>query len=175
MEHRISVVLNESDIASRVKEIAKEISVDFFGENLLCICVLKGGFVFMADLMKHINIPTGIGYMAVSSYKNKTKSSGDIRIILDLDIDITDKNIMLIDTVVDTGQTINNLYGVIKGKNPKSIRVCALIDKSDRREVPVQLDYVGFSISNGFLVGYGLDYAERYRNLPFVGILEEDE
>jgi hypoxanthine phosphoribosyltransferase len=169
MKERVSILLEQEAIALRVKEIAKEISNDFSSESLVCICVLKGAFIFMADLIKQISIPVRIDYLVASSYSKQTESSGNVEIKLDIDTEINEKNVLLIEDIVDTGQTIEAISNILLQRNPKTLRTCVLVNRPDRRKKSIQLDYVGFTIPNKFLVGYGLDYAEKYRNLPFIG------
>lgn len=172
MANNITLLIDQDTIESRIKEIAAEVSNDFSGESILCVCVLKGAFIFMADLLKHISVPTGISYMAVSSYNDQTKSSGDIKLELDLATNVEGRNVLLIEDIVDSGQTIKKLCDLLQKRNPKIIKVCTMVDRPDRRMIPVQLDYIGFTIPDKFLVGYGLDYAGQYRNLPYIGALD---
>jgi hypoxanthine phosphoribosyltransferase len=173
MEKKVSLLIEQDVISARIKEMAEMITKDFIDEHLLCVCVLKGAFIFMADLIKHINLPLNVDYVVASSYREHTTPSDNIKIELDLSTDIAGKNILLVEDIVDTGQTIKKLCGILEQRNPKKIKICTLVDRPDRRKITVHLDYVGFTISNKFVVGYGLDFAERYRNLPFLGVLSD--
>ena len=166
------VLFTERQIAVMVERIGKEISRDYKDKNLLLISVLKGSVVFMADLMRSITIPARIDFMAVSSYGAGTKSSGVVKINMDLKIPLEGYDVVVVEDILDSGKTLHYLMDLLKGRNPNSIRVCTLFDKPERRQTDVQASYVGTEIPDAFIVGYGLDYAEKYRNLPFVGILK---
>ncbi len=172
MEDIQEVLFTERQIAVMVERIGKEISRDYKGKNLLLVSVLKGSVVFMADLMRSVDIPARIDFMATSSYGSGTKTSGVVKIIKDLDIDLNGFDIVLVEDILDSGKTLSYLIELLKSRGPKSLRVCTLFDKPERREVPIDVAYVGSQIPDAFIVGYGLDYDEKYRNLPFVGILE---
>lgn len=172
MEDIQEVLFTERQIAVMVERIGKEISRDYKGKNLLLVSVLKGSVVFMADLMRSIDIPARIDFMATSSYGSGVKTSGVVKIIKDLDIDLNGFDIVLVEDILDSGKTLSYLIELLKSRGPKSLRICALFDKPERREVPIEPSYVGSQIPDAFIVGYGLDYDEKYRNLPFVGILE---
>ena len=172
MEDIQEVLFTERQIAVMVERIGQQISRDYKGKNLLLVSVLKGSVVFMADLMRSISIPAKIDFMATSSYGSGTKSSGVVKIIKDLDIPLSGYDIVLVEDILDSGKTLNYLMELLRDRNPKSLQICALFDKPERREVDVQAAYVGSVIPDAFIVGYGLDYDEKYRNLPFVGILE---
>lgn len=165
------ILYSEKQIAVMVERIGKEISRDYKGKDLLLVSVLKGSVVFMADLMRAITIPARIDFMSVSSYGSGTKSSGVVKIIKDLDIDLSGYDIVLVEDILDSGKTLSYLLELLKSRGPKSIRICTLFDKPERREAEVDATYVGTEIPDAFIVGYGLDYDEKYRNLPFVGIL----
>lgn len=167
------VLFDEDEIRSRIKEMGKVISEDYNGKNLILVGVLKGSVPFMAELMKNIEIPCSMDFMAVSSYGNSTETSGVVRILKDLDFEIENKDILIVEDIVDTGITLKYLKKYLESKNPKSVEVACLLNKPERREVEVDVKYQGYSVPNYFLVGYGLDYAEKYRNLPYVGILKE--
>ncbi|WP_322183380.1 hypoxanthine phosphoribosyltransferase [Neglectibacter caecimuris] len=172
MEDIQEVLFTERQIAVMVERVGKEISRDYKDKNLLLVSVLKGSVVFMADLMRSINIPAKIDFMATSSYGSGTKTSGVVKIIKDLDIPLSGYDIVLVEDILDSGKTLSYLIELLRDRNPKSIQICTLFDKPERREVEIKAAYVGSVIPDAFIVGYGLDYAEKYRNLPFVGILE---
>lgn len=165
------VLYTEKQIAVMVERVGQEISRDYADKDLLLVSVLKGSVVFMADLMRSITIPARIDFMATSSYGSGTKSSGVVKIIKDLDIDLSGYDIVLVEDILDSGKTLSYLMELLKSRNPKSIRICTLFDKPERREADVDATYVGAQIPDAFIVGYGLDFDEKYRNLPFVGIL----
>ncbi len=168
------VLFTERQIAVMVERIGKEISRDYKDKKLLLISVLKGSVVFMADLMRSITIPARIDFMAVSSYGAGTKSSGVVKINMDLKIPLEGYDVVVVEDILDSGKTLHYLIDLLQGRKPNSIRVCTLFDKPERRETDVQASYVGTRIPDAFIVGYGLDYAEKYRNLPFVGILKPE-
>ncbi len=172
MEDIEEVLFTERQIAVEVERIGKEISRDYKGKNLLLVSVLKGSVVFMADLMRSITIPARIDFMATSSYGAGTTSSGVVKIIKDLDIELSGYDIVLVEDILDSGKTLSYLMELLKGRGPGSIRICTLFDKPERRQADVEADYVGAVIPDAFIVGYGLDYDEKYRNLPFVGVLK---
>jgi len=165
------VLITEEQLRQRVAELGAAISQDYRGKELLLIAVLKGSVVFLADLMRQISIPHAIDFMATSSYGAGTESSGVVRILKDLDRPIEGRHVLIVEDIIDTGHTLKYLLKILKARRPASLRICALLDKKERREVEIPVDYVGFEIPNKFVVGYGLDFNEVYRNLPFVGIL----
>ncbi len=169
-----NVLISREEIDKMVKDLGVRISKDYEGENLLVICVLRGAFIFMADLVREIKVPVKVDFMSVSSYGDDTVSSGVVRILRDLDSDITGKHVMIIEDIVDTGLTLKNLKDILMTRHPASLSVCAAFDKPDRRVADVKADYVGRVIPDEFIVGYGLDYAGEYRHLPDVCILAED-
>lgn len=169
------VLFSEAEIKNMVAEMGAQISVDYKDRNLLMVSVLKGSVVFMSDLMRAVTIPCEIDFMAVSSYGNKTTSSGTVRILKDLDRDISGYDVLLVEDILDSGKTLNYLIDILYSRNPASIRICTLFDKPERREVDIFADYKGSSVPDEFIVGYGLDYAEKYRNLPFIGVLKDDK
>jgi len=166
-----NVLLSKERIAQRVAELGGEISRDYQGKNLLMISVLKGSVVFMADLMRAINIPMKIDFMAVSSYGAGVKTTGVVKILKDLDHPIAGHDLLIVEDILDSGVTLSYLSGLLRARRPKSIKLVALLDKPGRRQVDIQADYVGFQIPDVFVVGYGLDFDEHYRNLSFVGEL----
>ncbi len=167
------VMISEEEISKKVKELASKIEKDFKGEELLVVGILKGASVFVADLIRNINLDVNIDFMSVSSYGNSTESSGTIKILKDLDVDIEGKNVLIVEDIIDSGLTLSNLVDTLKTRNPKSLKLCTLLDKPQRRKVDMHVDYVGFVIEDKFIVGYGIDYAEKYRNLPYIGIVGE--
>jgi hypoxanthine phosphoribosyltransferase len=169
------VLLTEEQIAAKVAELGKQISADYAGREVTLVSVLKGSLPFMADLMRRISLPLRIDLMEVSSYGGtSTESSGLVRILKDLSAPIDGRDVLLVEDIIDTGLTLNYLLRYLKGKNPRSIKVCTLLDKPARRLVEIPLDYVGFEIPDAFVVGYGLDFGEVYRNLRFVGVLRPE-
>ncbi|MGI6498583.1 MAG: hypoxanthine phosphoribosyltransferase [Oscillospiraceae bacterium] len=173
MEQDIQQILfSPEEIAARIHEIAREINRDYAGRAPLLVSVLRGSFVFMADLVRQITLPCTIDFMAVSSYRNKSSSSGAVQITKDLSDDIVGKDLIVVEDILDSGNTLHYLMNTLSARNPASIQLCTLLDKPDRRKVPVKVHYRGFEIPDEFVVGYGLDYAERYRNLPYIGILK---
>ena len=166
------VLFTERQIAVIVERIGKEISRDYRGKNLLLVSVLKGSVVFMADLMRSIDIPARIDFMATSSYGSGVKTSGVVKIVKDLDIELEGYDIVIVEDILDSGKTLSYLLDILQSRGPRSIRICTLFDKPERSEVDVQATYTGAEIPDAFIVGYGLDYDEKYRNLPFVGILK---
>ncbi|MCS7223508.1 MAG: hypoxanthine phosphoribosyltransferase [Armatimonadetes bacterium] len=169
-----TILLTEEQIRKRVMEIGEKVSEHYQGKDLHLVCVLRGAVVFLADLMRHITIPCSCDFIAIASYGADTKSSGVVRILKDLDDSVQGRHILIVEDIVDTGLTLNYILRLIRSRNPASVRVCALLDKPERRVVPVEIDYLGFTIPNRFVVGYGLDFGQRYRNLPFIGVLRPE-
>ena len=159
-------------IDERLAEMGRRISADYEGKDLLLVAVLKGAFMVMADLSRHITVPVDMDFMAVSSYGDATKSSGVVRILKDLDQEISDRHVIIVEDIVDTGLTLTYLRKQLEIRQPNSLAVCALLNKVEARQVDVHIDYVGFVIPNEFVVGYGLDFDEKYRNLPYIGVLD---
>lgn len=168
------VLISEEQIQQKVQELGAAISRDYENRNPLVICVLKGAFIFMADLVKKMTIPLEIDFMAVSSYGASTKSSGVVKIIKDLDVPVEGRDVLIVEDIIDSGLTLSYLIDVLERRNAHSISVVTLFDKPARRTVELEPDYKGFTIPDAFIVGYGLDYAEKYRNLPFIGILKPE-
>jgi len=169
------VLVTEEQLTQRISELGKQISADYAGEELLLVCVLRGGVMFLTDLMRNLTVPHMIDFMALSSYGvGARESTGTVRITMDLNMDIYDQNVLIVEDIVDSGQTMASLLEVLETRRPKSLRICTLLDKAARREVDVRLDYVGFDIEDKFVFGYGLDLDEYYRNLPFVGVVDLD-
>lgn len=168
------VYYSEEKLDAIVKELGRKISEDYKGKNLLLVSVLKGSVVFMADLMRAITVPCEIDFMCVSSYASGTSSSGVVKIIKDLDINLEGKDVLIVEDILDSGRTLNYIISILKNRNPKSIKICTLLDKPERRVVDLYADYSGAEVPDEFVVGYGLDYAEKYRNLPYIGVLKEE-
>lgn len=166
------VLLSQKEILDKVIELGKQISEDYEGKNLLMVSILKGSVIFMADLMRAISIPAKIDFMSVSSYGSGTKTSGVVKIIKDLDIPLEGYDVLVVEDILDSGMTLSYILGILKDRNPRSVRICTFMDKPDRRQAPVEPDYTGFVVPDEFVVGYGLDYNEKYRNLQYVGILD---
>lgn len=174
MADKISVMIPEDEVNAKIRELAEKISRDYEGKEIHIICILKGGVFFACELAKRITVPVSLDFMQVSSYGNATSSSGIVRIKKDLDNSMEDKEVLIVEDIIDSGKTLHYLIPVLKQRNPKSIRLCALLNKPDRREAEVEIDYLGFDIPDEFVVGYGLDYAQKYRNLPYIGVIELD-
>jgi hypoxanthine phosphoribosyltransferase len=169
------ILIPPDKLQARIDELARQIEADYAGQNLILICILKGGMMFLTDLMRRIHIPHAIDFMAVSSYGvGARESTGVVRIIMDLEQDISGKHALLVEDIIDSGRTLGYIRDVLLARNPASLKVCTLLNKHERREVDVPLDYVGFDIPNLFVYGYGLDIDELYRNLPFIGVLREE-
>ena len=175
MAEKISVLLSEEEVDKRIQEIGEQISKDYAGEQVHLVCVLRGGVFFLCELAKRITVPVSLDFMSVSSYGQDTKSSGVVKIVKDLDDSLVDKHVIVVEDIVDSGRTLSYLLEMLKDRGPKSMKLCTLLDKPDRRVAEVDVDYTGFQIPDEFVVGYGLDYAQKYRNLPYIGIVEFDE
>ncbi len=174
MAEHVRVLLKEEDVDRRIQEIGDQISRDYEGKQVHLICVLKGGSFFMCELAKRITVPVSLDFMSVSSYGSATKSSGVVKIVKDLDESLLDKHVLVVEDIVDSGRTLSYLLDMLKDRGPKSIKLCTLLDKPERRVVDVHVDYTCFQIPDEFVVGYGLDYDQRYRNLPYIGVVEFD-
>jgi len=174
MAERIKVLLSEQEVDDRIQAIGDQISRDYAGKQVHLICVLRGGAFFMCELAKRITVPVSLDFMSVSSYGGDTKSSGVVKIVKDLDDSIKDLDVLVVEDIVDSGRTLSYLMEMLRDRSPKSLRLCTLLDKPDRRVVDVHVDYTGFQIPDEFVVGYGLDYDQKYRNLPYIGIVEFD-
>ncbi len=172
MGEKVRVMLTEEEVDKRISEIGEQISRDYMGKKIHLICILKGGAFFMCELAKRISVPVSMDFMSISSYGSGTESSGIIRIVKDLDESITDEDVLVVEDIVDTGRTLDHLMGLLRERKPKSLRLCTLLDKPDRRVIDVKVDYTGFQIPDEFVVGYGLDYNQKYRNLPYIGVVE---
>ena len=169
------ILVSKEKIAEKVKELGKRISKDYENKELVLIGVLKGSFIFLADLIREITIPVDMDFIAVSSYADGTKTSGVVRLIKDMDISISEKHVLIVEDIVDTGLTLNHLKNLFNTRNPKSVKICAIFDKPSRRLEQVNIDYKGIEIPNEFVIGYGLDYTGRYRNLPDLCVLDPGE
>jgi hypoxanthine phosphoribosyltransferase len=170
------ILINEETLQARIKDMGKEISADYTDGNLLLICILRGGVPFLVDLSRHITSPHMMDFMAISSYGvGRRESSGTVRVALDLQTDINDKDVLLVEDIVDSGRTISAVLDMLNLRQPRTLKVCALLDKPERRESDVDIHYRGFSIPNKFVFGYGLDLDEYYRNLPFIGVVDLDK
>ncbi len=165
------ILIAPERLQARIAELGREISLDYTGKDLLLLAVLKGSVLFLSDLMRHITVPHAIDFMATSSYGMGMESSGVVRILKDLDNPIEGRNVLIVEDIIDTGRTLDYLVRILQARAPRTLRICALLDKVSRREVRVQVDYTGFEIPDKFVFGYGLDYAELYRNLPYVAVL----
>lgn len=168
------ILIDEDILQAKIKELGAQIAEDYKGKDLLLICVLKGAVVFVSDLMKRIDIPLEIDFMAVSSYGSDTKSSGVVRILKDLNKGIEGRNLLIVEDIIDSGLTLSYLIENLKARGPESVEICTILDKPDRRKANINIKYTGFQVPDEFVVGYGLDYAEKYRNLPYVAILKEE-
>ncbi len=168
------ILLSQEALEKKVAELGAQISEDYKGKNLLLVGILKGSVVFMSDLMKKVSIPARIDFMSVSSYGAGTKTSGVVKIIKDLDLPLQDYDVLLVEDILDSGFTLHYLMQILSARSPRSLKICTLLDKPYSRRVDIRADYHGFDIPDKFVVGYGLDYAERYRNLPFVGVLKPE-
>jgi hypoxanthine phosphoribosyltransferase len=173
-EEVAEVLISEERLKARIHEMAHQISQDYEGKDLLLVCILKGGVVFLTDLMRALTIPHAIDFMAISSYGASTESSGVVRILMDLNTNIEGKNVLVVEDIIDTGNTLNYIRRNLITRQPSSLRVCTLLNKPSRRKLDIKIDYVGFDIANKFVIGYGLDFGERYRNIPFVGVLKPE-
>ena len=170
----LRVLYSEEELEAKCAELGAQISKDYEGKNLLLVSVLKGAVVFMTDLMRHITVPCSIDFMVVSSYGSGVKTSGVVKIVKDLDADLAGKDLLIVEDILDTGMTLHYLKQLLQDRNPNSIRIATLLDKPERRRAAVRADYVGYQVPDEFVVGYGLDYDEKYRNLPYVGILKPE-
>ncbi len=168
------ILVDEDSLQLKIRELGKAITKDYEGKDLLVVCVLKGAVMFVSDLIKRIDLPLEIDFMAVSSYGDSTVSSGVVKIIKDLDKQICGKHILIVEDIIDSGLTLSYLIENLKSRNPESVNICTLLDKPENRKAHIEIDYTGFVIPDEFVVGYGLDYAEKYRNLPYIGILKRE-
>lgn len=172
MAEKINVLISEETVDAKIKEIGEKISKEYEGQQVHLLCILKGSVFFTCELAKRITVPVTMDFMSVSSYGDGTSSSGVVRIAKDLDETIEGKNVIVIEDIIDSGRTLSYLLEILQKRNPRSMKLCTLLDKPDRRVKNVKVDYVGFEIPDEFVVGYGLDYAQKYRNLPYIGVVE---
>ncbi len=172
MSAKISVLIPEDEIDARISELGKQITEDYKGKNIHMICVLKGGVFFMCELAKRIDLDLSMDFMSISSYGAGTVSSGIVKIIKDLDEPLEGKDVLVVEDIIDSGHTLSYLIDMLQKRKPASMQICTLLDKPERRENPVDVKYVGFSIPDKFVVGYGLDFDQKYSNLPFIGVVE---
>lgn len=173
-EDVLRVLLSEEEIRTKVRELGGKITADYQNSNLMLVTVLKGAVVFLADLMRQIDVPAEIDFMVVSSYGSGVKSSGVVKIVKDLDVPLAGKDILIVEDILDSGLTLSYIKELLESRGPRSIRIATLLDKPSRRKVDLQADYIGFSVPDEFVIGYGLDYDEKYRNLPYIGILKPE-
>ncbi len=173
-EDVLRVLLSEDEIREKVRELGGKITADYKNSNLMLVTVLKGAVVFLADLMRQIDVPAEIDFMVVSSYGSGVKSSGVVKIVKDLDVPLAGKDILIVEDILDSGLTLSYIKELLESRGPRSIRIDTLLDKPSRRKVDLQADYIGFSVPDEFVIGYGLDYDEKYRNLPYIGILKPE-
>ena len=174
MAEHIEVMLTEEEVDARIREIGEQISRDYEGRSIHMICVLKGGSFFMTELAKRITVPVSLEFLSVSSYGGSTKSSGVVKIVKDLDEPLEGKNVLVVEDIVDSGRTLSYLLDMLWDRGPEDVKLCTLLDKPDRRVIDVNVDYTCFRIPDEFVVGYGLDYAQKYRNLPYIGVVRFD-
>ena len=174
MAENVRILLKEEEVDKRIAEVAAMINRDYAGKEVHLICILKGGVFFTCELAKRLTVPVSMDFMSVSRYGSGTESSGVVRIVKDLDESIAGKNVLIVEDIIDSGRTLAYLIEILKQRNPESIHLCTLLDKPERRRVPLEVDYFGFTIPDEFVVGYGLDYAEKYRNLPDIGVLRPE-
>jgi len=172
MSEKVRVMIEEDVVDKRINEIAEQINRDYAGKQIHLICVLKGGVFFMCELAKRITVPVSMDFMKISSYGSSTESSGVVKLEKDLDESITGKDILVVEDIIDSGRSLSHLLELFSHRKPNSIKLCTLLDKPDRRVVPVHVDYTCFTIPDEFVVGYGLDYDQKYRNLPYIGVVE---
>lgn len=175
MKETVRVMISEEEVEARIAEMARQISADYEGRAVHLICILKGSVFFSCELAKRLTVPVTLDFMSVSSYGDDTKSSGVVRLVKDLDEPLEGKDVIVIEDIIDSGRTLSYLLENLSSRNPKSLRLCTLLDKPDRRVRDVKVDYTGFEIPDEFVIGYGLDYAQRYRNLPYIGVMALEE
>ncbi|NLK22167.1 MAG: hypoxanthine phosphoribosyltransferase [Epulopiscium sp.] len=171
--NQLEILLSEEKIRSRIKELGSQITKDYKGKEICLICVLKGGVMFMVDLSKEINLLVEMDFMAISSYGNESTSSGIVKIIKDLDEPIEGKHVLIVEDIIDSGRTLSYLVKILNDRNPASLRICTLLDKPEKRITNVKVDYVGFTIPDKFVLGYGLDYMQKYRNIPYIAVMKD--
>jgi len=172
MSEKVNIMLSEEELTQRIAELGAQISEDYEGESIFLVCILKGAAFFACELAKRITVPVTIDFMATSSYGSGTVSSGEVQIKKDLDLGVEGRNVIIVEDIIDSGNTLNYLSNIFRDRRAKSVKMCAMLDKPERREVDVNVDYIGFTIPDAFVVGYGLDYDQKYRNLPYIGVVE---
>lgn len=172
---KVDVMISEEELNKRIKELGEQISKDYEGKDITVICVLKGGVMFMTDLAKEITVPLTMDFMAVSSYGNDQVSTGIVKIVKDLDEPVEGKNILIVEDIIDSGRTLSYLVKLLNERKPESLKICTLLDKPEQRVADVDVEYVGFTIPDKFVLGYGLDYEQYLRNLPFIGVMRQDD
>ena len=172
MSERIEVLISEEELKARITELGKQLTEEYRGKNLRLICILKGGVFFTCELAKHIDLDLRMDFMATSSYGSGTKSSGVVKITKDLDEPIEGDDVLIVEDIIDSGRTLSYLIEILHKRKPNSIKLCTMLNKPGRRELPVSIDYTGFEIPDAFVVGYGLDYDQKYRNLPYIGVVK---
>lgn len=175
MNYKIETLISREKVESRIKELAKIIESEYKDKDLICVGLLKGSVIFLSDLIKEINLPLQIDFMNVSSYGNETTTSGNVKILKDTDLDVKGKDVLIIEDIIDTGITLEYVLAMFKAKGVSSVKTCTLLSKPERRRVDVQVDYIGFEVEDKFVIGYGLDYAQKYRNLPYIGAVIFEE
>lgn len=173
MSGKIRVLLSEEEVDKKICELGKQISEDYDGKDIHLICILKGGVFFTCELAKRITVPVSLDFMSISSYGDGTESSGRVKIVKDLDEPLDGRNVLIVEDIIDSGRTLSYLTNILHQRNPAEIKICTLLDKPDRRVTDVKVDYLGFNIPDEFVVGYGLDCAQKYRNLPYIGVIEQ--
>jgi hypoxanthine phosphoribosyltransferase len=173
MAEKIQVLLSEEQVDKRIAELGEQISKDYEGKEIHLICILKGGVFFACELAKRISVPVSLDFMSVSSYGDSKESSGIVKIVKDLDEELENKHVLIVEDIIDSGKTLNHLIPMLYSRKPADIKLCSLLSKPDRREVEVEIHYLGFEIPDAFVVGYGLDFAQKYRNLPYIGVVEQ--
>lgn len=175
MNYTIETLISREEVESRIKELAKLIETDYKEKDLICVGLLKGSVMFLSDLIKEITLPLQIDFMNVSSYGSETTSSGNLKVIKDTDIDVRGKDVLIVEDIIDTGITLEYVIGMFKTKGVASVKTCTLLSKPERRKIDVKVDYIGFEVPDKFVIGYGLDYAQKYRNLPYIGAVVFEE
>lgn len=175
MNYTIETLISREEVESRIKELAKLIETDYKEKDLICVALLKGSVIFLSDLIKEITLPLQIDFMNVSSYGSETTSSGNVKVIKDTDIDVRGKDVLIVEDIIDTGITLEYVIGMFKTKGVASVKTCTLLSKPERRKIDVKVDYIGFEVPDKFVIGYGLDYAQKYRNLPYIGAVVFEE
>lgn len=174
-KYKVDILISKEEIAKKVKDLAREIDNDFQGKEVLLIGLLRGSLIFLSDLVRELQTEATLDFMVVSSYGNSMESSRDVRIIKDLEEDIKERNVIIVEDIIDTGNTLKKVYEMLMTREPETIKICTLLDKPERREVEINVDYVGFQIPDEFVVGYGIDFAQKHRTLPYIGIVKKEE